>query len=250
MIDPSPNTEAVEQAFDKVKELRELHLLIQSRLAALSVGAPKIAVSADAEYKALRDEIIHLWNRVFVLLAGMVGGSLVIFQHALDLRDAHPLRAWWLLVVLSCTLLVAMLLTCKIYDHIYRIRCYIAVYHETSVGWHVTRASGIIDFIRGLPDTNKWFFKFGEPDAIGLLYVALLLFASVMVSFVTPLASGVFLPFVTLRPLIQSAVAFVVLAIVFGYVIRKLQKVYAASRGSWESWWRAFKKQEEASKAV
>lgn len=245
MTDPFPTTEGVHQAFQKVKELQDLHVLIQSRLAALCAGAARAAVSPEAEYKALRDEMIHLFNRVFVLLAAMVGGSVVVFNRALDLRDAHPLRAWGLVVVMSCTLVVGMVLTYKIYDHIYKIRWYIVVYHEDGVGWHL-RAGDIIDYLRTFPVPNRWFYSFGEPDAIAVLYAALVLFAAATVSFLTPLALGGALSVPKLGLWEQSAVVFGVLVMGFSFVFWKLRRVYATSRGSWEKWWRAFKRAKEA----
>ena len=60
MADPFPTPEGVDQAFQRVKELRDLHVLVQPRLAALCADAARAGVSSEAEYKALRDEIIHL----------------------------------------------------------------------------------------------------------------------------------------------------------------------------------------------
>ena len=65
-----------------------------------------------------------------------------------------------------------------------------------------------------------------------------------MVSVLTPLASGSVLGVLKLVRWQQSAVVFGVLVMGFSFVIWKLRDAYATSRGSWEGWWRAFKRAE------
>jgi hypothetical protein len=178
--------EDVNEAFRKVNEFRELHDLIHAHLTALGACAPGNPVSPEAEYKALRDEMMHLLNRIFVLLAAMVGGSILVFTRALELRNTHPPPSFWIpvgLVLGLCgTLAFAIILTYKLHEHIDKIRFYILVYHEpASGGWH----SRVIDFndyrkkLADLPRTHKWFFSPGDLNTIFGLYVLLVLIAAV-----------------------------------------------------------------------
>jgi len=160
----APTTEENERVFARVNEP---HDAIGRELLAPSAGrgAPP-TVSRDTEYKALRDEIVHLFNRVYVTLAAIVGGSIVVAHRALELsrppaQPSPPEDGFTAALVLVLGGLLAAtagaVLTYKIFDHIFKLRSYLLVYHEDGRLWH-RRASAITEFIAKQPGVSRRFY--------------------------------------------------------------------------------------------
>lgn len=209
--------------------------MADTHLTALGARAPGNPISPEAEYKALRDEMMHLLNRIFVLLAAMVGGSILVFTRALELRNAsHLWTAVGLVLGLCVTLAGAIVLTYKLHEHIDKIRFYILVYHEPdSGGWH----SRVIDFnnyrktLPDLPRAHKWLFSPGDLDTIFRLYVLLVLIAAVFeLSFFGPEIGWC-----------KSATVVGASAILFLALLLSLRSGYNKGLVLMEEWWRDFK---------
>ena len=145
--------------------------------------------ASEAEYKALRNEMMHLLNRIFTLLAAMVAGSVLVFTRALELQSTSPRIASYLLLILCVTLAVAIILTYKMHEHIDKIRFYILVYHEPdnksrdhSGSWRRLVAEfNSWKKTQDPPRTHKWLFSYGDLNTISALYVVLVLVAVFMV---------------------------------------------------------------------
>lgn len=241
--------EDVKEAFRKVNEFRELHDLIHTHLTALCARAPRAPINPEAEYKALRDEMMHLLNRIFVLLAAMVGGSIVVFYRALELRNTWS--ALGLVLALCGTLAVAIVLTYKMHEHIDKIRFYILVYHEPdSGGWH-SRVAEFNKYRKGLPDlprTHKLIFSSSDLGTISLLYVVLVLIAAGMVSIFLPIIFESYFCRLNIGRWSAFAIVFVPLAILFLALLRSLRSGYNTGFASMERWWRDFKNKPAAKK--
>jgi hypothetical protein len=243
--------EDVNETFRKVNEFRELHDLIHTHLTALCARAPRAPISHEAEYKALRDEMMHLLNRIFVLLAAMVGGSIVVFYRALELRNTSPWSAFGLVLALCGTLAVAIVLTYKMHEHIDKIRFYILVYHEPdSGGWHSLVAE-FNKYRKGLPDlprTHKLIFSSGDLDVISLLYVVLVLIAAGMVSIFPPIIFESYFRRLNIGRWLAFAIVFGALATLLLALLRSLRSGYNTGLASMECWWRDFKNKPAAKK--
>jgi hypothetical protein len=206
-------------------------------------------ISPEAEYKALRDEMMHLLNRIFTLLAAMVAGSVLVFTRALELQSTSPRIASYLLLILCVTLAVAIILTCKMHEHIDKIRYYILVYHEPdnnsrdhSGSWHrlVAEFNRDLDLgkLQDLPRTHKWFFSYGDLTTIFALYVVLVLVAVFMVSSFPPI---LFESYFCRHIGRWQASAFGALFLLFVALLVSLLTGYYDGLESMERWWRAFK---------
>ena len=208
---------------------------------------PRATISPEAEYKALRDEMMHLLNRIFTLLAAMVAGSVLVFTRALELQSTSSRIASYLLLILYVTLAIAIILTYKMHEHIDKIRFYILVYHEPdnksrdhSGSWHrlVAEFNDYRESLQDLPRTHKWLFSYGDLTTISALYVVLVLVAVIMVSSFPPILFECYF----YRHIGQwRASAFGALILLFVALLGSLLTRYKSGLASMERWWRDFK---------
>jgi hypothetical protein len=96
------------------------------------------------EYKSLRDEMVQLFNRAFVVLAAEIAAFTTLAWRGLE---AGPASAFWLAFLSQLLLLAGLGLSLMLYQHIYNIGSYILVFHESGKaegatgrsGWHARR---------------------------------------------------------------------------------------------------------------
>lgn len=111
-----------------------------SSTAAESLAIPpiysKTRTSPQEEYKTLRDELIHIFNRVYVVLAAELAAFGVFTT--LSMKAADYAECTMIGVLEMFMLVVGILVTCLLHQHAYWIGSYLIVYHEMPerIGWH------------------------------------------------------------------------------------------------------------------
>lgn len=134
------------------------------------------------EYKALRDEMLNLFTRVFVVLVAIFTAYITLSLKAIDQYD--PKQMLLILVILSAFLILGILLILAFYSNIYSIGSYIAIYLEgDKVRWHLrSRHMRIFLTNTHLNDPVPAIERMNEPKTVSIAFY--MMFFSLPIQFV------------------------------------------------------------------
>jgi hypothetical protein len=136
-------------------------------------------IKPQDEYKALRDEMMNLFTRVWVVLVAMLTAFGTLSLRAHDRDDEQVLVV---LLILSVCLIAGVISIITLYNNIYSIGSYIAVFLDGPGHWHLRSRDMRIQLMADrLSDPVSFTERINEPKTVSLVLFAM--FSSLPVQF-------------------------------------------------------------------
>jgi hypothetical protein len=184
------------------------------------------------EYKALRDEMINLFTRVFVVLVAIFTAYATLSLKAIEQSDPKQMLA--VLLVLSAFLVVGILLILAFYSNIYSIGSYIAVYFEGGKAhWHLRSRHMRILLANAHPnDPVPAIERINEPRTVSFAFFTMFLSLPLQFSWRFGICA--------------QCIGFVTLVAVFLFgcwLTWSLQQAYTGGAKRWMRRWSSYKNQ-------
>lgn len=193
-----------------------------------------MSVDPSDEYKTLRDEMISIFQRIFLVFTAEVAANVLLTLTFLNARNDLSLKGLLALFV-GLLLMVGLFLSIILYRAIYRVGSYIVVYLEDEDGWHYRMRDvfGALKEGTGFSSRLAWHEKLTEPGAIAASYAVmalsqLVMAVSVLMKLPHPLCAG--------GAIVQGIVFLLLAAGLFALV-----GTYRKSSKLWENRWLEYK---------
>ena len=192
------------------------------------------AVEPNDEYKVLRDEMLNLFTRIFLVFGAEVAAVISLFMTSIGKTD--PLNSGLILLLAALLVVAGLLLSLEFYQNLYSIGSYICVYFEDpNVGWHMRSRHMRIELKhKKLKTELSWIEKINEPRTLSVAYALMIvsLPAMQLTRFGVPQSA-------TGRIVLTAIILLCGAAI---YLLWHLRKVYTQGSLKWIERWSNYKK--------